>query len=135
MLLCRYVIIIICCSSSYLLVTYVNILCNWLILWQNALYLYLGRSRMCLILQETSFQVQVLKPYKFVQDSSEKSVYEDQFFRTVFHSIHDCMFELSFLTTLDIQKDYFKGCQRWNKLHKCWAKFVQANCDRKQNLP
>ena len=26
--------------------TYVMILCNWLILWQNALYLYLGRFRM-----------------------------------------------------------------------------------------
>ena len=30
--------------------TYVIILCNCLILWQNSLYLYLGRSRMCLIL-------------------------------------------------------------------------------------
>ena len=39
----------------HLLGTYVTILCNWLILWQNALYLYLGRSRMCLILQETLF--------------------------------------------------------------------------------
>ena len=27
---------------------------------------------MCLILQETRFQVQVLKPYKFVQESSQK---------------------------------------------------------------
>ena len=34
----------------HLLGTYVTILCNWLILWQNALYLYLGRSRMYLIL-------------------------------------------------------------------------------------
>ena len=50
----------------HLLGTYVTILCNWLILWQNALYLYLGRSRMCLILQETFFQVQVLKPCKSV---------------------------------------------------------------------
>ena len=57
----------------HLLETYVTILCNWLILWQNTLYLYLGRSRMCLILQETLFQVQVLKSYKFVQDSSLKS--------------------------------------------------------------
>ena len=32
--------------------TYVNILCNCLILWQNALYLYLGRSWMCLIFQK-----------------------------------------------------------------------------------
>ena len=45
----------------HLLEIYVNILCNWLILWQNVLYLYLGRSRMFLILQETRFQDQVLK--------------------------------------------------------------------------
>ena len=54
----------------HLLGPYVTILCNWLIHWQNALYLYLGRSTMCLILQETVFQDQVLKPRKFVQDSS-----------------------------------------------------------------
>ena len=52
--------------------TYVNILCNWLILFQNAIYLKFGRSRMCLMFQETRFQVQVLKPCKFVQESSEK---------------------------------------------------------------
>ena len=52
---------------------YINIFCNWLIFWQNALYLYLSRSRMCLILQETRFQVQVLKPCKFVQETSEES--------------------------------------------------------------
>ena len=57
---------------THLLGTYVTILCNWLILWQNALYLYLGRSRMCLILQETLFQDQVLRPYKFVQERSWK---------------------------------------------------------------
>ena len=34
----------------HMLGTYVTILCNWLILWQNALYLYLDRFRMCLIL-------------------------------------------------------------------------------------
>ena len=34
------------CFSCYR--TYVMILCNWFILWQNALYLYLGRHRMCL---------------------------------------------------------------------------------------
>ena len=54
----------------HLLGTYVIILCNWLILRQNALYLYLGRSRMCLILQETVFQDQVLKICKSIQDSS-----------------------------------------------------------------
>ena len=40
----------------HLLEIYVNILCNWLILWQNAFYLYLGRFMMYLILQETLFQ-------------------------------------------------------------------------------
>ena len=45
---------------------------NWLILWQNTLYLYLGRSRMCLILQGTRVQVQVLKSCKFVQETSEE---------------------------------------------------------------
>ena len=55
---------------SHLLGTYVTILCNWLILLQNTLYLHFGRSRMCLILQETAFQDQVLKTCKSVQDSS-----------------------------------------------------------------
>ena len=36
------------------------------------------------------------------------------------------MFGLSFLTTLDIYKDYFKGRRRWHKLHKCWAKFCSS---------
>ena len=56
----------------HLLRKYVILLCNWLILWQNAFYLYFGRSRMCLILQKTLFQDQVLKPCKSVQDSSWK---------------------------------------------------------------
>ena len=59
-------------SVIHLLGTYVTILCNWLIFWQNALNLYLGRSKMCLILQENLFQDQMLKPCKFVQDSSWK---------------------------------------------------------------
>ena len=45
----------------HMLGTYVTNLCNLLILWPNALYLYFGKSRMCLMLQETRFQVQVLK--------------------------------------------------------------------------
>ena len=55
--------------------TYVNILCNWLILWQNAIYLYLGRFMMCLMLQETRFQIQVLNPCKSVQESSEEVLF------------------------------------------------------------
>ena len=57
----------------HLLRTYITILYNWLIFWQNALYLYLGRSRMCLILQETVFQDQVLKSCKSVQETSWRS--------------------------------------------------------------
>ena len=53
-------------------------------------------------------------------------VYETQIFESVFHQIRDYMFELFFLTTLDIYKDYFKGRQRWHKLHKCWAKFCSS---------
>ena len=36
--------------AIHLLGTYVTILCNWLILWQNTLYLHFGRSRMYLML-------------------------------------------------------------------------------------
>ena len=42
------------CQRGRLLGTY---LCNWLIIWQNALYLKLGRSRMSLVLQEIGVQV------------------------------------------------------------------------------
>ena len=56
----------------HLLRTYVTILCNWLILWQNAFYLYLGRSRMCLILQETMFKDQVLKHSSLFKKSSKE---------------------------------------------------------------
>ena len=111
---------------------------------------------MCLILQGTTFQVQVLKPCKCVQETSEKvlvfktqqlasievkkatearsstatsidtlsvEVYEIQFFRADFTSISEYMFRLSFLTTLNIYKDYFKGRQR---LRKCEAKFCSC---------
>ena len=56
-----------------LLGKYVTILCNWLIIWKNTLYLYLGRSRMCLILQETVLQDQVLKTCKSIQETSWRS--------------------------------------------------------------
>ena len=55
--------------------TYVMILYNWLILWQNALYLYLSRSRMCLILQETSCSSLVLKPWRLDQETSEEKLF------------------------------------------------------------
>ena len=50
--------------------TYVNIeLANPL---TKRTLLIFGRSRMCLILQGTRFQVQVLKPCKFVQETNEE---------------------------------------------------------------
>ena len=100
---------------------------------------------MCLILQGTRLQVQVLKPCKFVQETSEEvldfkaqqlarqihllrfkryfclmlnnysintlsiEISENQFFRSDFTPICVYMFWLSFLTTLNISKDFFKG--------------------------
>ena len=95
---------------------------------------------MCLIFQKTRFQVQVLKQCMFVQETSGESigfqsstassidtisveVYEIQFFRVDFTPIHDYVFRLSFLTTLNIYKDYFKGRKRF---HKCEAKFCSC---------
>ena len=70
------------CSSIFvrtyvfhMLRTYVIILCNWLILWQNALYLYLGRFRMCLILQETCCSSLELKPWRLDKETSEEKLF------------------------------------------------------------
>ena len=98
------------------------------------------------MLQETRFQVQVLKPCKSIQESSEKvqdfkarqlasiEVYEIQCFRANFNPIHGYMFRLSFLTTLNIYKDlkFVKGytsCTR-AQFQKC-----EEKCDRKPSLP
>ena len=46
-----------------------------------------------------------------------------------FHSIREYVFRSSFLTILNIYKDYFKGRQR---LHSCTSvkkSLVYANCD------
>ena len=96
---------------------------------------------MCLILQGIKVQVQVLKPCKSVQESSEEMLffktrqiarqmylsrfkcearqissiaisiknYENKFFKYVFHTYPSYVLRFSFLTTLDIYKDYFKG--------------------------
>ena len=50
-------------------------------------------------------------------------VYEKQIFSSAFHPIRVYMFEFSFLTTLNIYKDYFKGRQR---LRKCEAKLYSC---------
>ena len=92
---------------------------------------------MCLILQGTRVQVQVLKPCKSVQESGEdvsfiksqqiylsrfnirsstdSSItvsiknYKIQISRSVFHAYPSYLYKVSFLTTLDIYKDFFKG--------------------------
>ena len=115
-----------------------NILCNWLILWQNAFYLYLGRSMMFLILQNTRFQDQVLKSSSLSKKTSWKckfskarqlarqlhlsslrKMFQPSVLNTYltlpicrglrnsefwydFLGIRECVFELSFLLTLNI---------------------------------
>ena len=135
-------------------------MCNWLILWQNALYLCLGRSRMCLILQETCCSNLVLKPWRLDQETSEEklftkvrqiawhlrtdssivaqqiAIYRDlmrldryylsrlrEFCKYNFWPMLMFLCRVSFLTTLDIYKAYFRGrhireykeniCKRW----------------------
>ena len=59
----------------HVLRTYVMILYNWLIFWQNALYLYLDRSRICLILQEACCSSLVLKPWRLDQETSKEKLF------------------------------------------------------------
>ena len=49
--------------------TYVMILCNWLILWQNAFYLYLGRFRMCLNTSRNHISRSSVEAFKSVQEN------------------------------------------------------------------
>ena len=48
---------------------------------------------------------------------------KNRFFSSVLHPIRVYIFGLSFLTILNIYKDYFKGYQR---LHKCETKFCSC---------
>ena len=45
----------------------------------------------------------------FSTDKLSIEIYEKQIFNFDFHPIHEYVFRLSFLTTLNIYKDYFKG--------------------------
>ena len=51
--------------------TYVTILCNWLILWQNTLYLYLGRLRMCSTTLRNHVSRSSVEIFKSVQEIKE----------------------------------------------------------------
>ena len=52
--------------------TYVMILCNWLILWQNALYLYLGRLRMYLNTSRNHVSKSSVEAFKSIQEIKQK---------------------------------------------------------------
>ena len=52
--------------------------------------------------------------------------YKIQIFRSVFHAYPSYVFRFSFLTILDIYKDYFKG------RHKGLHLLLHAYCDRRQ---
>ena len=49
-------------------------------------------------------------------DTLSIEIYENQFFRFDFTHIHVYVFRLSFITTLNIYNDYFKGCHTWCNL-------------------
>ena len=105
----------------YMLRTYVMILCNWLILWQNALYLYLGRLRMCLNTSRNYISRSSVEASKSVQEIKQKCKFikarqlVDSFstppicrdlriseFNSNFLRIRESVFGPSFLLTLDI---------------------------------
>ena len=58
------------CFSCYR--TYVMILCNWLIFWQNAFYLYLGRLRMCLNTSRNLVSRSSVEVFKSVQEIKQE---------------------------------------------------------------
>ena len=107
------------CFSCYR--TYVMILCNWLIIWQNALYLYLGRLRMCLTTSRNRVSRSSVEAFKSVQEIKQECKFikarqlVDSFstppicwglriskFNSNFLGIHESVFGPSFLLTLDI---------------------------------
>ena len=105
----------------HLLGIYVTILCNWLILWQNALYLYLGRLRMCLTtsrnhvsrlrveafnsVQEIKQECKFIKTRQLVDTCSTTPICRGlriSNFNSNFLGILESVYGPSFLLTLDI---------------------------------
>ena len=56
----------------HILRTYIMILCNWLILWQNALYLYFGRLKMCLNTSKNHVSRSSVEAFKSVQEIKQR---------------------------------------------------------------
>ena len=107
------------CFSCYK--TYVMILCNWLILWQNALYLYLGRLRMYLNTSRNHVSRSSIEVFKPIQEIKQKCKFikarqlvdtcltppicwglRISDFNSDFLGIRESVYGLSFLLTLDI---------------------------------
>ena len=59
----------------------------------------------------------------FSTDKLSVEIYQKQIFSSDFHPIREYVFRLSFLTTLNIYKDYFKSRQR---LRECEVKFCSC---------
>ena len=57
-------------------------------------------------------------------DKLSTEIYKNQFFRFDFTPICVYLFRLSFLTTLNIYEDYFKGCHSWSNLMQRFFKSI-----------
>ena len=68
-------------------------------------------------------------------DTLPIKIYENQIFSYDFHPIRVYMFGLSFLTTLNIYKDYFKGRHSWCKWVQLDAKDFHKHIMTGENLP
>ena len=68
----------------------------------------------------------------FLIDKLSVEIFEKQIFSSNFHPISEYMFRLSFLTTLNIYKNCFKGHQR---LCKCGAKLRSCELWLETDLP
>ena len=56
----------------HMLRTYVMILCNWLLFWQSALYLYMGRLRICLNTSRNHISKSSVKAFKSIQEIKQE---------------------------------------------------------------
>ena len=68
-------------------------------------------------------------------DTLSIKIYENQIFSFDFHPIRVYMFRLSFLTTLNIYKDYFKGRHSLCKWVQLDAKVFHKHIVTEDNLP
>ena len=70
----------------------------------------------------------------YLIDKLSIEIYENQIFSSDFHPICVYMFMLSFLMTLNIYKDYFKGRHSWCKWVQVDAKVFHKHIVIRDNL-